>query len=141
MPASTLVPGSSPPSPGFDPWAILISICFADTRYWLVTPKRPLATCFMLHSRSLPKRSLCSPPSPVPDLPPIRFMAIASVSWTSWLSEPKDIEPVENRRRMAATGSTSDNGTGAPDRGLKSSRPRMFFKRSLLSSMPCENSR
>src|SRR5207244_3352297 len=43
--AVTLCPGSCPPSPGFDPWAILISSSSARTRYCVVTPKRPEATC------------------------------------------------------------------------------------------------
>ena len=43
------------------------------------------------------KRSDSSPPSPVFDLPPIRFMAMASVVWASRLIEPKLMAPVENR--------------------------------------------
>ena len=43
----TLVPGNWPPSPGFAPCAILIWISFALTRYSLVTPKRPDATCLI----------------------------------------------------------------------------------------------
>ena len=43
----TLKPGSCPPSPGFAPWAILICISSALTRYSVVTPKRPDATCLM----------------------------------------------------------------------------------------------
>src|SRR6266567_3998334 len=42
----TLLPGSWPPSPGFAPCAILICRSSALTRYSLVTPNRPLATCF-----------------------------------------------------------------------------------------------
>src|SRR6187399_647626 len=84
MVASTLWPGSWPPSPGLAPCAILICITSELTRYSVVTPKRPEATCLIAERIESPfgiglKRSLSSPPSPVFDLPPIRFMAIASV--------------------------------------------------------------
>ena len=54
------------------------------TRYSVVTPKRPDATCLIAERMESPlgsgsKRSGSSPPSPVFDLPPIRFIAIASV--------------------------------------------------------------
>ena len=42
-----MVPGSWPPSPGLAPCAILICSSRALTRYSLVTPKRPEATCLM----------------------------------------------------------------------------------------------
>ena len=76
------------------------------TRYSLVTPKRPEATCLMALRRESPLasgtlRAGSSPPSPVFDLAPIRFIAIASVSCASWLIEPKDIAPVEKRLTMA----------------------------------------
>src|ERR1700712_735142 len=45
--ASTLWPGNWPPSPGFAPCAILICIMSALTRYSVVTPKRPEATCLI----------------------------------------------------------------------------------------------
>src|SRR5437660_1538394 len=82
--ASTLWPGNCPPSPGFAPCAILICAMSALTRYSVVTPKRPEATCLIAERIESPfgiglKRSLSSPPSPVLDLPPIRFIAIASV--------------------------------------------------------------
>ena len=48
------------------------------------------------------------------DLAPIRFIAIASVSCASWLIDPNDIAPVENRGRIFSIGSTSDSGTGGP---------------------------
>ena len=48
----TFVPGSWPPSPGFAPCAILIWMSSALTRYSLVTPNRPLATCFTAERRS-----------------------------------------------------------------------------------------
>src|SRR6516164_1813079 len=44
---STLRPGSWPPSPGFAPCAILICRSSALTRYSVVTPNRPEATCLI----------------------------------------------------------------------------------------------
>ena len=84
MVALTLWPGNCPPSPGFAPCAILICIMSELTRYSVVTPKRPEATCLIAERIESPfgiglKRSASSPPSPVFDLPPIRFIAIASV--------------------------------------------------------------
>src|SRR6266508_6090352 len=89
----TLWPGSWPPSPGLAPWAILICRSSALTRYSEVTPKRPDATCLIADRLQSPLasrtyRSASSPPSPVLDLPPIRFMAMASVSWASLEMEP-----------------------------------------------------
>src|SRR5438034_1323685 len=91
---STLWPGSWPPSPGFAPCAILICSSSALTRYSVVTPKRPDATCLIAERIESPlgkgaKRSRSSPPSPVFDLPPMRFMAMASVVCASRLIEPK----------------------------------------------------
>src|SRR5215471_5726480 len=77
----TLCPGSWPPSPGLAPCAILICRSSALTRYSLVTPKRPLATCFTAERRR-------SPPSPVLDLPPSRFIAMARVSCASAEMDP-----------------------------------------------------
>src|ERR1700742_4529623 len=54
MLASTLWPGSCPPSPGLAPWAILIWMSSALTRYSLVTPKRPEATCLTADRRTAP---------------------------------------------------------------------------------------
>src|SRR5579871_85774 len=89
----TLCPGSCPPSPGLAPWAILICRSSALTRYSDVTPKRPDATCFTALRRRSPlasgtQREASSPPSPVLDLPPMRFMAIASVSCASAEIDP-----------------------------------------------------
>ena len=50
----TLWPGSWPPSPGLAPCAILICRSSALTRYSLVTPKRPDATCLMAERRESP---------------------------------------------------------------------------------------
>ena len=60
------------------------------------------------------KRSRSSPPSPVFERPPIRFIAIASVVCASRLIEPKLIAPVAKRLTISAAGSTSSSGTGAP---------------------------
>ena len=82
MTASTLWPGSCPPSPGFAPCAIFICIISAFVRYSAVTPNLPEATCLIAERIVSPlgngvKRSTSSPPSPVLDLPPILFIAIA----------------------------------------------------------------
>src|ERR687885_271221 len=53
----TLWPGSWPPSPGLAPCAILICRSSAFTRYSLVTPKRPDATCLIAQRRQ-PRRLL-----------------------------------------------------------------------------------
>ncbi len=53
----TLLPGSWPPSPGLAPWAILIWMSSAFTRYWLVTPNRPDATCLTAERRESPLAS------------------------------------------------------------------------------------
>src|SRR5581483_5379823 len=101
----TLWPGSWPPSPGLAPWAILIWRSSALTRYSLVTPKRPDATCLIALRRESPLasgryRAGSSPPSPVFDLPPMRFIAIARPSCASELIEPYDIAPVAKRFRI-----------------------------------------
>src|SRR5215475_10173083 len=89
----TLWPGSCPPSPGLAPWAILIWSSSALTRYSLVTPKRPEATCLIDDRLLSPlgrgvKRDGSSPPSPVFDRPPSRFMAMARVSCASAEIDP-----------------------------------------------------
>jgi hypothetical protein len=89
----TLEPGSCPPSPGFAPCDILIWISSALTRYSLVTPKRADATCLIALRFQSPfgsrrYRAGSSPPSPVFDLPPRRFMAMASVVCASSLIDP-----------------------------------------------------
>ncbi|OUZ01348.1 hypothetical protein B0172_04573 [Mycobacterium avium subsp. paratuberculosis] len=58
-----------------------------------MTPNRPEATCLMALRRQLPsgsrsKRLTSSPPSPLLDRPPSRFMAMASVSCASAEIEP-----------------------------------------------------
>src|SRR6201997_3101778 len=92
----TLLAGNWPPSPGLAPCDILICRSSALARYSAVTPKRPLATCLIAERMESPlgsglKRSDSSPPSPVFDFPPIRFMAIASVVCASREIEPNDM--------------------------------------------------
>jgi hypothetical protein len=48
-----------------------------------------------------------SPPSPVLLLPPMRFMATASVAWASVEMEPSDMAPVAKRLTISLAGSTS----------------------------------
>src|ERR1043166_3814432 len=95
----TLLPGSWPPSPGFAPWAILIWRSSALTRYSLVTPNRPDATCLTALLRDSPCLPALlrprwyggpppPPPSPVLALPPSRFIAIARFSCPSAEIEP-----------------------------------------------------
>jgi hypothetical protein len=55
-----------------------------------------------------------SPPSPVFDLPPMRFMAMASVVCASVEIEPSDMAPVAKRLTISLAGSTSSSGTGGP---------------------------
>src|ERR1700721_1278935 len=80
------------------------------TRYSAVTPKRPEATCLMALRIESPLairlyRSDSSPPSPVLDLPPIRFIAIASVVCASREVEPNDIAAVAKRLTISLAGS------------------------------------
>src|SRR4029450_6061975 len=64
--ADPLCPGSWPPSPGLEPWAILICSSTALARYSGVTPKRPEATCLIRELRSVVKRPrVAAPPGPV----------------------------------------------------------------------------
>ena len=141
MVLSTLWPGNWPPSPGLAPCAILICIMSELTRYSAVTPKRPEATCLIAERMKSPfgsglKRSASSPPSPVFDLPPMRFMAMASVVCASREIEPNDMAPVEKRRTMFLAGSTSSSGTGlrpSSSAVLMRNRPRMVSSRSVCS--------
>src|ERR1039458_9562220 len=105
MVLSTLCPGNWPPSPGLAPCAILICIMSELTRYSAVTPKRPEATCLMAERMLSPfgsglKRLGSSPPSPVFDLPPMRFMAMASVVCASREIEPNDIRSEEHTSEL-----------------------------------------
>src|ERR1700683_2011954 len=112
IPGYTLTPASWPPSPGLAPCSILIGRSSALTRYSLVTPNRPLATCLTADRRRSPlgsglNRSASSPPSPVLDRAPSPFIAIARVSCASAEIDPYDIAPVANRFTIDETGSTS----------------------------------
>src|SRR3954454_21158624 len=80
----TLEGGNWPPSPGFEPCAILISSSSARTRYSAVTPKRAEATCLILLLTGEPSsvswyQAGSSPPSPVLLRAPILFIAAAIV--------------------------------------------------------------
>ena len=78
--------------------------------------------------RSSWKRAGSSPPSPVLDLPPMRFIAIARFSCASRPSEPRLIAPVTKRLTIAVHGSTSSSGTGAWSARIFS-RPRSVARR------------
>ncbi len=95
----------------------------------MFTPKRPEATCLIFERRSSPKRTGSSPPSPVFDRPPIRFIATASVSCASRESEPSDIAPVEKRLTISDAGSTSSSGTPPSSANRKRSSPRIVDAR------------
>ena len=58
-------------------------------------------------------RTGSSPPSPVFDRPPRRFMAIASVVCASHEIDPNDMAPEAKRFTIDSTGSTSSIGTGS----------------------------
>ena len=128
MCGTTFTPGSWPPSPGFDPCAILICSSSADRRYAGVTPKRADATCLVrlpLQSPSAGRRnrSGSSPPSPLLLRAPSRFIAIATARCASGASAPTDIAEAKKRRQIASTGSTSSSGIGW--RGANSTRSRI----------------
>ena len=75
------------------------------------------------------KRSGSSPPSPVLDFAPSRFIAMAKVSCASAEIDPYDIAPVENRLTISLAGSTSSMGTGGRRPSVKSNRPRSVINR------------
>ena len=119
MYAVALRPGSWPPSPGFDPWAILISSWSALARYVAVTPNRADATCLIRASWRRPSgpgryQAGSSPPSPVLALPPARWMPIVNAWWASGLSAPTLIAETTKRRTMDAASSTFDEWHGHP---------------------------
>src|SRR5690606_5513911 len=102
MLSSTFLPGSSPPSPGFAPCAILICSSSAFARYQIVTPKRPDAICLIAERRESPSasglnRAGPSPPSPVLLCRPKRRTTTASVSCAAAEGEPKRSAAVDKR--------------------------------------------
>ena len=153
----TLWPGSWPPSPGFEPCAILIWSSSAKAAYSGVTPNRPEATCLIRELRSVRKRAGSSPPSPQFDRAWRLLNAAAIVSCASAEIEPYDMAPVENRFRIELTGSTSSIGIGVragagrpvpasatgPGGGPASpSTPRMRSRpRSVISRADCRSTR
>lgn len=78
------------------------------------------------------RRSASSPPSPVLDLAPSWFMAMARVSCASLEMEPYDMAPVENRLTISLTGSTSSTEIASRPL-LKPKRPRSVIRRSDCS--------
>ena len=106
----------------------------------MVTPKRPLATCLMAERLESPlargiKRLASSPPSPVLDFPPNRFIATANDSCASALIEPKLMAPVAKRLTISAAASTSLKSM-PESLGANSSRPRNVALR-VFSSLTC----
>ena len=134
----TFLPGSLPPSPGFAPWAIFICISLAFTKYSVVTPNRPDATCFVALIVIVLNLLESSPPSPVFERPPNVFIAVASVSWASLLSEPKLIAPLTNRLTISDTGSTSSKEMLSESLNL--SNPRIVHNSSAWLSIAFEKS-
>ena len=121
----TLKPGNWPPSPGFAPCATFICISSALTKYSVVTPKRPDATCFVLLESDMPsavawKRSASSPPSPVLLRAPNLFIAMARASCASFDKAPKDMAPTTKCFTISASGSTSSIAIGLRLKSRKS---------------------
>jgi len=106
-----------------------------------VTPNRPDATCFIADRFESPlaigkNLSGSSPPSPVLDLPPMRFMAMANASWLSAEIDPKLIAPVLNRLTISEAGSTLSRGTGELTPVRNSRRPLKVALR-VVTSLAC----
>ena len=103
-----------------------------------MTPKRPEATCLIADRRRSPfasgvNRTGSSPPSPVLERPPMRFIAIASVSCASREIEPSDMAPVENRFTISLAGWTSSSGIPPPASSRNFSSPRSVYRRTASS--------
>ncbi len=110
-----------------------------------MTPKRADATCLIAERRRSPfasgiERAGSSPPSPVFERAPSRFIAIASVSCASLEIEPSDIAPEAKRLTISLDGSTSSSGTGGPA-GSSSSRLRSVVAFAEASSIVAEKAR
>ena len=106
-----------------------------------MTPNRPEAICLMAERSALALPSAFgtsrfgfSPPSPVLDLPPRRFIARASVACASSDIEPYDMAPVQKRRTMFDAGSTAATSTGSRS-DSKASIPRRLHPSLSLSVM------
>ena len=82
-------------------------------------------------------RTGSSPPSPVFERPPIRFIATASVSCASRESEPSDIAPVAKRFTISCAGSTSSIGTPPSGASRKRISPRSVERRVESSLTSC----
>ena len=124
MCGTTLMAGSCPPSPGFEPCAILICSSSAERRYAAVTPNLADATCFVRLPSQSPdgeraNRSGSSPPSPPLLRAPNLFIATAMTRCASGDSAPTDIAEAKNRRQIESTGSTSATSIGV---ALRNSR-------------------
>ncbi len=81
----------------------------------MVTPNLPEAICFVADLADISPSAVVyllssSPPSPLLDFPPTKFMAIAKVVCASYDIDPKDIAPVTNLFKIFSTGSTSSIG-------------------------------
>jgi hypothetical protein len=74
------------------------------------------------------------------DLPPSRFIAIASVSCASRESEPSDIAPVEKRLTISLAGSTSSSGTPPSPASFNRSSPRSDARRAFASLISAAHS-
>ena len=119
MKAVAFFPGSCPPSPGFEPCAILISSCSARARYSAVTPKRADATCLTAASLRSPSadgayQAGSSPPSPEFALPPSRAMPMLIAWCASGERAPRLMAELTKRRTIRLAGSTSSSGTLEP---------------------------
>src|SRR5438445_13846050 len=78
----TLCPGSWPPSPGFEPCAILICSSYENDEYSAVKPKRPDATWGLREVPTVRKDTESAPPSPQLECLPWWLDAVAISSRT-----------------------------------------------------------
>ena len=150
MCSTTLSAGSCPPSPGFEPCAILICSSSPTAGTPGVTPNRADATCLVgavAHCRRpVANRSGSSPPSPLllRAAEPVHRARRARDA-PPGPSAPTDIAEAKNRRQMASTGSTSSIGNRRlpartpADRGPRSAGGRGPARRSVRRrpALPC----